>query len=1041
MKKQITPEERTGMKTKSALLDIILRYRQVLYIFTGIFILVGVIALVQMPRDEFPEFKIRQGIIVGVFPGASSHQVEEQLTAKVENYLFRYSAVERSKTYSISKENVLVIYVEVSEKEKDPDAFWVKLRHGLNELKGELPSGVLSLTADNDFGNTSALLLAVQSETKTYKELEETIKQFENDIRRIPSVSRVKHYGLQKEQISVYIDDAKLTHYGIKPLVVLAALKPQTMIGYAGEIDDGKFVSPIHIPLSYKTEQDVANQIVYADPLGNVVRLKDVARVVREYEVPDSYIRINGKKCLIVSLEMQTGNNIVHFGNAVGKRIEKFTQSLPSDVKIETISNIPNAVSKAITNFMKEFAIAIIAVILVTILLLPRRVALVAASTIPISILITLGIMWIAGMDLQTVSLAALIIVLGMVVDNAIVIIDNYVEKLDNGISPRKAASQSVTDLFGSVFSATLILISCFVPIQFFMTGTGGDFIRSLPMTVTLALFSSLFTSAVLVPLLCYLYIKFGIKSDTAKGKKAAFLSAVQKAYDGLLEKAFAMKKRVVFVGALSFVLGLVILAFKPQQSFPTVERNQFAVEVTLPEGGSLHQTDAVMRDLEELLRQDPRIRIVTSFVGTSSPRFHAIYAPNFPARNYGQMVVLTESNEATVKILDEYSRKYSNRYPNANIKWKQLEFAMSKAPIEVRVSGDNIQTIRHTANEVSEILSQEKGTTWVRTDYKEPLQTIDLAIKKDEASRMGYSNTLLGYSLMVGTKGFPVSTIWEGDYPVNVMLKVDKKVKTCPDDIANQYVTSPFLVSSVPVRQIAALKPGWTEGEIIRRNGVRTVTVLADIERGLYASDVFSRVKQKIDDMKLSEGVSIQYGGEYHDSIEYITPFYYSLAVSIVIIFLILMFQFRNVKTTLLIMLTMPLSLFGAALGVFVAGYPFGVTAFIGLIGLMGIVVRNGIIYISYAEELRHEHGHSLEEAAISAAKRRMRPIFLTAAAAAVGVIPMIASGSALWGPLGSVICFGLIFGLVLSLLVMPVLYYLFHRNDFNKLEAGETA
>ena len=1024
------------MKKKFTLLELILRYKQVLSIFTAICVLVGVVALVQMPRDEFPEFTIRQGIIVGVFPGATSQQVEQQLTTKVENYLFRYSAVERSRTYSISKENVMVIYVEVSEKEPNPDAFWTKLRHGLNELKGALPSGVLSLTADNDFGNTSALLLAVQSDTRTYRELEDYIKKFEDDVRTVPSVSRVKHYGLQKEQVSIYIDDAKLTHYGIKPLVVLAALKPQSLISYAGEIDDGKFVSPIHIPPSYTTEQDVANQIVYSDPMGNVVRVKDVAKVVREYDVPDSYIRVNGKKCLIVSLEMQSGNNIVQFGDDVGKHIKKFTQSLPPDVKIETISNIPDAVSRAISGFMKEFAIAIVAVILVTVLLLPRRVALVAASTIPISILITIGFMWILGMDLQTVSLAALIIVLGMVVDNAIVIIDNYVEKLDNGISPHDAASQSVTDLFGSVFSATIILISCFVPIIFFMKGSGGDFIRSLPGVASIALFTSLFASAVLVPLLSYEYIKFGIKGDSHKGKKAAFLDWVQNFYNGVLTKAFSRKKLVVLIGAASFITGLVILAITPQQSFPQIERNQLAVEVYLPEGSSLQQTDLVMKDLENWLQKDPRVKVVTSFIGTSSPRFNALYAPNFPAKNYGQLVVLTESNKATEKILDEYSVQCAGRYPNAEVKWKQLGFDMSKAPIEIRLSGDSLEALKRAAAQVEEIVRPTEGVTWVRTDFKQPLPTIDLDIKKDEAARLGYNNTLLGYSLMVGTKGFPVSTIWEGDYPVNVTLKVDKKVKSSVDDIKNQYVTSPFLVSSVPVRQLATLKPGWTEGEIVHRNGVRTITVQVDIKYGLFPMPIFNKLRPQIEKLQLPEGISISYGGEYADNIEYITPFYYALAVSVIVIFLILMIQFRNIKTTLLIMLTMPLSIFGAAMGAFITRYPFGVTAFIGLIGLMGIVVRNGIIYVSYAEELRLEHGHSLEEAAISAAKRRMRPIFLTAAAAAVGVVPMIASGSNLWGPLGAVICFGLIFGLVLSLLVMPVLYYLFHRTDFNKIE-----
>jgi multidrug efflux pump subunit AcrB len=1027
------------MKTKRTLIEIILRHKQFIIAATGILVLFGIIALIQMPRDEFPEFKIRQGVIIGIFPGASSQQVEEQLTKKVENYLFQYEAVDKKKTHSISKENVMVIYVEVQKKENDPKAFWVKLRLGLNDFKSQLPSGVLSLTADDDFGNTSAILLAVDSETKTYKELEKIIEKFEDDVRKIPSTSRVKHFGLQQEEINVYIDDAKLTNYGIKPLVVLAALKPQGMINYAGEIDDGKFIRPIHIPSGYKTESDIANQIIYSDPMGNIIRVKDVAKVVREYEEPDSYIRLNGKKCLIVSLEMLPGNNIVQYGDEVKKEIEKFIAKVPSDVHVGIISDMPDFVSHSIYNFLIEFGLAIFSVILVTVLLLPRRVALVAASAIPISIFITLGIMWATGMDLQTVSLAGLIVVLGMVVDNAIVIIDNYVEKLDNGITPHDAASQSVTDLFGSVFSATLILIFTFVPLVMFMTGLAGDFIKSLPLTITYALSISLLVSVVLVPLMSYTFIKHGIKGVNSKGKKGAFLNWVQSFYDRLLEKSFKKKTIVVIIGAISFLLGLLLLFTTHQQMFPPFERNQFAVEVYLPVGSSLQQTDLVLKEIENKLKNDSRVKEVAAFVGTSSPRFHTLYAPNFPSKNYGQLLVITESSKSSKEILDEYSKKYSDSNPNAYIRWKQIEMSFTKAPIEIRISGDSIATIKQVAAQVSGIMSGIEGAKWVRTDYEQPLQAVRLNLKQDEASRLGYSKTILDYSLMVGTKGFPVSTIWEGDYPVNVNLIVDKKTKTNVDDIMNQYVTSPFLVSSVQVRQLADLKQEWTEGEIARRNGVRTITVSVDVERGIYASSLFNKARLIIDKLKLPEGVSINYGGDYQMEVEEITPMYYAMAVSVAIIFIILLFQFRKVKTAVLIMMAMPLTIFGAALGISITGYPFGVTALIGITSLIGIVVRNGIIYVSYAETLRSEHGHSLEEAAIAAGKRRMRPIFLTSAAAAVGVIPMIMSGSPLWGPLGSVICFGLIFAMPLSLLILPMLYYLFCRKDFERIEENE--
>lgn len=1028
------------MEKKRQLIDILIRYQQPIVMLVVILIAAGITALVRMPRDEYPEFKVRQGIIVGVYPGASSEQVEAEVTDKVEKYLFQYKSVKRSKSHSVSRENVMIIYVEVTEKEKDPDGFWLKLRHGLNELKGSLPSGLVSLTADNDFGNTSALLLSVRSDGKTYRELEDCIKRLENDVQRIPSVSRVNRYGTQKEEINVYLDNAKLSRYGIRPMTLAMAIIPQSAAGYAGELDDGKLIRPLHIPASYRSENDLAEQIVYADPTGTVVRLKDVARIVREYEEPQSYVRVNGKKCVVVSLEMQNGNNIVDFGRDVGRVIAGFQKTLPPDIKIETISNIPDVVAKSIGSFLKEFAIAILSVVIVTLILLPGRVALAAAATIPITILSTIALLWAAGLSLHTVTLASMILVLGLVVDDPIVIIDNYVEKLDRGFDRRQAASLSVKELFPSVFAATIIIICCFFPMSFFLTGMAGDFVSSMPPTVITALTASLMAASLLTPLMCFYFIKQGVRSGRG-GRKTAFLSGLQRHYDRLVEKVFQKKAMVIAVSALSFVAGLLLLTSVPIQTFPPVERNQFAVEVTLPEGSSLEETDAVMKDLEGQLRKDPRVKVVTSFVGTSSPRFHAVYAPRFPSRDLGQMVVLTDSNESTIHILDKYSRKFAGRYPAAEIKWKQLEMVSFIEPIEVRISGDDVRDLKRTADKVMGILQAAKGVALVRTDFRQPVQNVEVKIKKDEANRLGYPKAMLNFTLMTGTKGLPAATVWEGDYPLQVHLKFEGMDHAGPGDLEDLYVTSPLLGASVPLRQLAELRPSWTEGEIVRRNGVRTLTVMAGVERDVYASEVTKKVRPLIDGLKLPGGVRIEYGGEAEGQVEYFTPFFYAMAVSIILIFLILMFEFRSLKKSLLIMIIMPLTVFGASFGILVTGYPFSITAFIGLIALFGIVVRNGIIYVQYADELRRDLGYGPEEAAIAAGKRRMRPIFLTAMAAAVGVVPMILSGSNLWGPLGSVICFGLLFAMVLSLLILPVLYYLLYKNEPTTQVKGESA
>jgi multidrug efflux pump subunit AcrB len=1028
------------MSSQPSFWEKFLRFKPPIFVLAGILVLAGVMGLIKMPRDEYPEFRVRQGIIIGIYPGATSEEVESQVTDKVEHYLFRYKSVRRAKTHSISRENLMVIYVEVSDVEKDPDGFWVKLRHGLNELKAELPSGLLSLTADNDFGNTSALLIAVRSKTRTYRELEDFVRKLEDDVRTVPSVSRVTRYGVQREEIVVSLDNAKLSRYGIKPVTLAAALKPQSLVGYAGELDDGKFIRPLHVPASYRTENDLAEQIVYADPAGNAVRLKDVARVVRQYEEPSSFVRVNGQKALVVSLEMQRGNNIVTFGQQVNRVIRDFERSLPPDITIETISNIPDVVSRSIGDFMKEFGIAVLAVIAVTLILLPLRVALVAAATIPITILSTIGILWAYGLDLQLVSLACLIMVLGLVVDDPIVIIDNYIEKLDGGLPPRKAASGSVTQLFPSVFGATVTIICCFVPLSFFITGVGADFVRSMPPTVSTALTISLAVASILTPMMCLALIQYGLKRGK-KGLKNAFLDGLQRRYDRLVEGVFRKKTLVISIGILTFALGVAVLSQMPRQTFPKLERNQFAVEVTLPEGSSLGQTDAVLRDLEVLLLKDPRVRVVASFVGTSSPRFHTVYAPRFPSRDCGQLVVVTGSNKATLEILDEFSRKYAGRYPSAWVRWQQLEMHRYIDPIEIRLSSDNLADLKRTAAKIEAVLRQDPEIVNVTNDYRQPLQAVRLDVQEDEASRLGFPKVVLDYSLMTATKGLPVATIWEGDYPLAVRLKFEGLDKVGPAEISNLYVTSPLLGAAVPIRQLGQLRPAWTEGDIVRRNGVRTLTVGAELDRHAFASEVMRKVKPGLNRIELPPGLRMEYGGEADDAADIMNPMYSSMVVSIALIFLVLMFEFRSLKKSLLIMIIMPLSVFGAALGIWITRYPFSLTAIIGLISLFGIVVRNGIIYVQYADELRRTQGYGVQEAAIAAGKRRMRPIFLTATAAAVGVVPMMLSRSSLWGPMASVLCFGLLAALALSLVILPVAYDVVHRREQKASNEGVSA
>lgn len=1007
-------------------------HRRIVVLLVILLFLFGLLALFHMPRQEFPDFTIRQGLVVGVYPGASSAQVEEQLTRKVERFLFGFSEVKRNKTYSISREGVMIVVVELNDNVHDSDAFWTKLRHGLNELKGQLPPQVLQLTGSNDFGKTANILLAVQAKGRTYRELRTYMERIEDELRHLPSVSKLRRFGEVPEQITLYIRDEKLVHYGIRPLTLLAALQSESGVSYAGEVDDGRQVRPVRTPPRFAGERDLAAQMVYADPAGRVVRLRDVARVQREYADADSYIESDGQRCFVLALEMQSGKNIVAFGREVDAALARVTPTLPPEVRLHKVADMPDAVDKSVLVFLKELLIAVLAVILVTVLLLPMRVASVAAATIPITIIITLGLLFVFGVQLHTVSLAGLIIVLGMVVDNSIVIIDNHIDKLDHGETPWNAAWKSARELFLPVFTACLAILSTYIPMLFWLTGMGRDFIGSLPLTIGTALGVSILLAGFFVPTMCFRRIKSGVKVQAAqeKGRKT-MLTLLQSGYDRTLAYALQRPVKTVLIGVLSVVLGGVIATHLPRQIFPRVERDQLAVEIYLPEGRSLDETAAVAGKVADTLRRDRRVRHVASFIGDSSPRFHDTYAPNFPGRNYAQLVVNTVSKEATLQVLDEYHRRFADHFPNAYVRMKQLEMTTANAPLEVRLSGESLVDLKRAARQVATVMRGGDGVTWVRDDYGEMVQGLRLDVREDEANRLGLSKGVLAASLMVGLKGFPVTTVWEGDYPLNVLLKREHTKPQGVRDITDQYVSSALLPAAIPIRQVADVTAEWSEGNIVRRNGIRTITIRGDVGRIKLAAAALAQIRPAVAKLRLPAGISVEYGGDAEAEVENYIPLTYSLLTSMVLIFFILLFRFKKIRLALLIMCSMPLGILGGSVGLLLIGYPFGFTAFAGLICLFGEVVRNGIILIDYAEQLHRSSDLSGKEIALAAGRRRLRPIFLTASAAAVGVLPMVFGGSSLWGPMGTVICFGLIASTTLTLFVLPAGYQLLHRKN----------
>lgn len=1021
------------MNKKRNVVEWAMHYRQIIILVVACLVAFGMYSLPEMRKNEFPDFTIRQGIVVAVAPGNTAQEMLEQVTKPLEDYIFTYKEVKKEKTNSKSRDGITYIQVYLNDELQDKDAFWSKFKHGVSQFKSQLPPNVVALMVNDDFGDTSALLITMESQDKTYRELDDYMDLLQNRLRTIPAVGRMTVKGMQDEQISVYIDPDRLAKYGLTEQTIAGSLMQKGFTVSGGRVKTDRLQYPIYVAKSLNTVYDVQEQIVYTDPQGNILRLKDVARVVKEYPDPDSYITNNGRKCLLLSVEMKKGKNIVKMGNDINEKLTEFQKELPSDVTVYRITDQSKVVGDSVDNFLHELLIAVVAVIIVVVLLLPIRVALVAASTIPISIFISLGLFYAFDIELNTVTLAALIVTLGMIVDNSIVIIDSYLEDIGAGMSRWHASIQSTTHFFKSIFSATLAISITFFPFLMTTKGLLNDLLLSFPWATTIVLFVSLLIATLLVPFMQFWFIRKPMEKKTEKS--FSFLDTLQNVYNKIFDKCFAHPKLTIGGGVLSIVVGAWLMTKLPQQLLPCADRNQFAVEIYLPTGTKVERTAEIADSLEYILRRDPRIVSVASFKGCSSPRFHSSYAPQVGGSNFAQFIVNTTDNNATVDVLNEYAPTYTDYFPDARVRFKQLSYSEATYPIELRLTGEDPVAVKHDADTLISILRQMPQLVLVQSDFNEPQVATKVVLREDEATRLGITNLGVESTLaMRYGNGFTVATVWDGDYDIAVKLKSERADSASLTDVRDELIPLVGGLGSVPLRQVADVIPSWQNGQLCHRNGVFTLTVQAELQRGMNSMAVTTKVHEKLKDLILSPGVTLTYGGELEDNVEKVPQIISALIFAAVIIFFILVIHFHKLNLASLIFVSMFLCVFGTAAGILIQGCDLTMTSTLGVVALMGIIVRNGIIMFDYAEELRATEGMTSSQAIYHSARRRMRPIFLTSAAASMGVIPMILGRSSLWMPMGTVICYGTLITMVFILTVLPCAYQLLFRGSSKK-------
>lgn len=994
----------------------------------------GVWSLPRMNKDEFPAFTIRQGVVGAVYPGATAQEIEEEVTTPLEQFLFTFPEIDKQQTYSVSEDGMAYVFVELRKEVNDRDAVWTRVRAGLDLFKKtSLPKGVLQIVVIDDFGSTSSVLLAIESAERTPHELEVYANQLCDRLRTIPTMGKVKLLGQQQEEIAIEIDPDRLATYNINPNTINAILATQGFRTFTGKMGyhGGGAMLYIHSPLL--NEYEIGNQVVYANPQdGSIIHLRDIATITRRYRHRESFVNYYEQQakssCLIVDMQMVEDNNIVEFGEEVDKVLDAARRELPADIRFHRITDQPKVVDDSVQSFLRDIGMSIVVVILVMLVLFPMRTALVAGSGIPICIFITIGMMYLFGIQLHTVTLAALILVLGMLVDNSIIVIDGYSNSLSQRHSRWYSAAVSTRELFVPMAVSTFSTAAMLFPLTKILTGPIGEFVQLFPWTILIALTASIVYAAWFTPYLCCAFIQppSQVKANFFSRGQDKFFAWLQRGYEKLLGVCFRFPWLTLALAAVLVGVGVFLFTQTNVQMMPKADRDCFAVEIHLPAGSSVDETAAVADALARRMESDPRVEGITAFVGMSSPRFHATYAPQIGRPSYAQFIVNTISNEATAELLEEYQNGGEHLFPGAYIRYKQMDYQDVKAPVEVYISGNDLDALEAYAMEFRAYMATIPELMWVHSDYDETVRSVHIDLIPEEAERLGVTQSMLSLYLNGAMGGQTVSTLYEGDYAIPVTLYRAGLDTLNYSTLGDMLVPTAYPEVWVPLRQVATISPDWHHSMVCHRNNIRAITLSADLRGKTSQPRMQRQIDQWLAAHPAPEGVEVSMGGLTKTNADLLPEIVMAIAMALLVMFIVLLYHFRKIAISLLTLMSCLLVIFGTFLGLHIFGLDFSITAVIGVVSLVGIVVRNAIMMYEYAEELRFGHRHlSKRDAAYEAGLRRMRPIFLTSATTALGVIPMITARTSLWMPMGVVICLGTIFSLPLIITVLPVAYW----------------
>ncbi len=987
----------------------------------------GVLSFTQLGRLEDPAFTIKQAMILVSYPGASAQEVEEELTLPLENALQQLPALDNVTSTSSAGLTQIMVEMKSTYRKRELAQIWDEMRRKITDLRPLLPPGVEEPQIIDDFGDVYGMFFAVTGEGYGFDELADYADFLRRELVLVNGVSKVVIGGRRLEQIFIEVDRAKLAASGFSLADIQGLLRTQNLVSDAGKVRVGSE----YIRISSQTDETpgfagLANLLV-GSVGGQLVYLQDIARISKGFADPPSHLyHYNGQPALTLGVSFSEGVNVVQVGKAVRQRLAELDSERPIGIVTDTVYDQPAQVEASVNDFLISLIQAVVIVIVVLLFTMGLRPGLLMSGVLLLTILGTFILMRIYGIELHRISLGALIIALGMLVDNAIVVTEGIMIGLKRGLSRMEAARSIVGHTRWPLLGATVIAITAFAPIGL-SPDASGEFTGSLFWVLLISLFISWILAITVTPFFCYLLFK----ESTAAGQNDEidpYQGIVYRIYKGLLHMVlhFRWTTVAVMIGALIAAImgfGQVKQAFFPASSLP-----MFTVEYWLPQGSDIRAVDKDIQTIEQQVLQLPEVVQVTATLGRGAERFMLTYQPEFSYPSYAQLIVRVSEFEQVQPTMDAVKEMLQTGYPQAFSKFQRFELGPStKAKIEARIIGPEPNVLRDLGRQIIAIFEAEPNAINVRHDWRERTKLLRPVYNEAEGRRLGISKRDFDLALGINVSGETAGLYRDGSRLLPIVVRPPQQERSSISQIEDIQVYSPAKNAYLNIGQVMkAVNLRWEDPLIKRRDRKRTLSVLADPVDGLTPATLHTQIRGKVEAVDLPVGYELQWGGEYEAQQNANVAVFTYVPLGVLVMIVLTVLLFRSAKQTLVVWITVPLSIIGVTVGLLLTDSPFSFMALLALLSLIGMQLKNGIVLVEEIKRLREEQSQPWLKAITEAAVSRLRPVSMAAVTTILGMLPLL--GDVFFKPMAVTIMFGLGFATVLTLIVIPVLFALFY-------------